>query len=237
MGKYSNTDYTIFNKNEIKFIKLLFVSIVVILIAMIIAYSVSKSLTPTDIGAIGDTVGGLTAPFIGLLAAFLVYKSFVAQIQTNSQQIRYLLNEQNFNQIVYTIDDMLKHFEYELSFGNSTIKLVEMQVEFVNRRIDGLSETNKTNLRRRAKQQIQTFSNTLKNMLFLKQLIDNTELNEEVKKVFYHKISNAVLSKYPEARLEILYINYSMLLEKEDHSFLKENINDVLEKIKYQPNL
>lgn len=37
-------------------------------------------------GAIGDTIGGITAPFVNLLAAYLVYKSFTAQIRANKQQ-------------------------------------------------------------------------------------------------------------------------------------------------------
>ncbi|MHA7830692.1 MAG: hypothetical protein ACX93O_06310 [Flagellimonas sp.] len=37
-------------------------------------------------GQIGDTIGGTTAPFINLIAAFLVYKSFTAQIRANLDQ-------------------------------------------------------------------------------------------------------------------------------------------------------
>jgi len=40
-----------------------------------------------DTGPIGDTIGGITAPFINLLAAFLVYKSFKAQVESNNRQI------------------------------------------------------------------------------------------------------------------------------------------------------
>ena len=39
-----------------------------------------------ETGPIGDTFGGLTEPFINLLAAFLVYKSFTAQIRANIDQ-------------------------------------------------------------------------------------------------------------------------------------------------------
>ncbi len=35
-------------------------------------------------GQIGDTIGGLTAPVIGLASAFLIYKAFQAQIQANN---------------------------------------------------------------------------------------------------------------------------------------------------------
>lgn len=41
-------------------------------------------------GVIGDTIGGITAPFINLLAAFLVYMSFQQQLEANN-----LLNKEN----------------------------------------------------------------------------------------------------------------------------------------------
>ncbi len=36
-------------------------------------------------GEIGDTIGGITAPFIGLLAAYLVYISFKKQVEANER--------------------------------------------------------------------------------------------------------------------------------------------------------
>ena len=59
-----------------------------------------------DSGAIGDTIGGVTAPFVNLLAAYLVYKSFTAQIRANAQQredhdkqMKQLNKEHGFNYI------------------------------------------------------------------------------------------------------------------------------------------
>lgn len=42
-------------------------------------------------GEIGDTIGGITAPFIGIIAAILVYISFRAQIKANKELME--LNE------------------------------------------------------------------------------------------------------------------------------------------------
>ncbi|MEO1486822.1 MAG: hypothetical protein AAFU57_13825 [Bacteroidota bacterium] len=39
-------------------------------------------------GQIGDTIGGITAPFVNILAAFLVYRSFTAQIRANQIQVQ-----------------------------------------------------------------------------------------------------------------------------------------------------
>lgn len=41
----------------------------------------------TESGAIGDTIGGITAPFISVLGAFLIYISFQEQVDANKQQI------------------------------------------------------------------------------------------------------------------------------------------------------
>ncbi|TDT47006.1 hypothetical protein CLV90_1073 [Maribacter spongiicola] len=57
-------------------------------------------------GGIGDTIGGITAPFVNLLAAFLVYKSFTAQIEANRRQrddhnaqMKQLITEHSYNYI------------------------------------------------------------------------------------------------------------------------------------------
>ncbi|WP_394972600.1 hypothetical protein [uncultured Croceitalea sp.] len=70
-----------------------------------------------DTGQIGDTIGGLTAPFINLLAAFLVYKSFAAQIKANrlqqenhNEQIQLILNEQSNNQLHALYDKIAQDY-------------------------------------------------------------------------------------------------------------------------------
>ena len=47
----------------------------------------------SDTGQIGDTIGGITAPIINLIGAFLVYISFQAQIDANKIQSDALNNE------------------------------------------------------------------------------------------------------------------------------------------------
>ncbi|MCX6154602.1 MAG: hypothetical protein NT007_10615 [Candidatus Kapabacteria bacterium] len=46
-----------------------------------------KLLDFSNTGQIGDTIGGITSPIIGILAAFLVYISFKEQIRANEIQI------------------------------------------------------------------------------------------------------------------------------------------------------
>jgi hypothetical protein len=45
-------------------------------------------------GTIGDTIGGLTAPIIGIAGSILVYLSFQAQLKANKMQFKALLREQ-----------------------------------------------------------------------------------------------------------------------------------------------
>ena len=64
-------------------------------------------------GPIGDTIGGITAPFVGLLAAFLVYKSFMAQLEANkilSKETTYnYINGLLINTLTYITDNKYGH--------------------------------------------------------------------------------------------------------------------------------
>jgi hypothetical protein len=47
----------------------------------------------SDTGEIGDTIGGLTAPIIGIVGTLLVYYSFQAQLKANKLQYKALVDE------------------------------------------------------------------------------------------------------------------------------------------------
>lgn len=76
----------------------------------------------TNTGNIGDTIGGITAPFIGLLNAILVYMAFQQQIRANQEQRQAILDEQKrFNdQNDYEI--LLRLFE-RCELGAKKLKL------------------------------------------------------------------------------------------------------------------
>lgn len=59
-----------------------------------------------DTGAIGDTIGGITAPFISFFGAILVYLALRAQIDAN-EQIKEQFERQNNDQIFFRIVDSL----------------------------------------------------------------------------------------------------------------------------------
>lgn len=71
----------------------------------------------SETGPIGDTIGGITAPFIGLLGATLVYISFEEQRKANKIQIDFLLFTANKERLMIESDEIPKLFN-SFSFSN-----------------------------------------------------------------------------------------------------------------------
>jgi hypothetical protein len=88
----------------------------------------------SESGAIGDTIGGITAPFINLLAAFLVYLSFKEQIRANDKLSRensfnYISNL--FNLIINSIKEKTL-YKYTITIkGKEIDKITESLVEWI----------------------------------------------------------------------------------------------------------
>ena len=90
MSKNSNNDdnfYNFLHRNS----NLIF--IVLILIAFISPFIFTRKgfIDFSETGQIGDTIGGLTAPFINLLSAVLIYLTFKEQINANNQTKKELI--------------------------------------------------------------------------------------------------------------------------------------------------
>lgn len=82
----------------------------------------------TQTGAIGDTIGGITAPIVNLLGAILVYLALTAQVEAN-QIVQRQLDEQKekdnlqnktdeINQLYYNLKESIDNFNY-FSFESS----------------------------------------------------------------------------------------------------------------------
>lgn len=88
-----------------------------------------KTLDFTETGPIGDTIGGITAPFIGILGAILVYISFNEQRKANrlqwselENQRREYFNRSKFDLILnYINNSIYKENQEEYSESNSYI--------------------------------------------------------------------------------------------------------------------
>jgi hypothetical protein len=61
-------------------------------------------------GPIGDTIGGLTAPFIGIISAYLVFRAFKAQITANALVQEHFKFE-NFYQDLKALEDYIDNLE------------------------------------------------------------------------------------------------------------------------------
>ncbi|WP_425659147.1 hypothetical protein [Tenacibaculum ascidiaceicola] len=73
---------------------------------LIFAKGYSGVIFNAETGAIGDTIGGITAPFVNLLAAFLVWISFREQVEAN----KLLSTETSYNFIKSLIEDFHKSY-------------------------------------------------------------------------------------------------------------------------------
>jgi hypothetical protein len=66
-------------------------------------------------GQIGDTFGGLTAPFLSYFGSVLVYLAFKAQIDANNK-ITQQFDEQNTDQLFFRVFDNFKELRSDLKF-------------------------------------------------------------------------------------------------------------------------
>ena len=57
-------------------------------------------------GAIGDTIGGITAPLVNILGAILIFISFQEQVKANTQQIE----NQNIDRFRNDYEEIKKEF-------------------------------------------------------------------------------------------------------------------------------
>lgn len=89
------------------------IAIACVITVPLIVFLFSKCLPGTS-GPVGDTIGGTTAPIIGLLSAILIYISFRAQIQANKIQLKAnkeAREEANFKYLIEELDKFKKTIE------------------------------------------------------------------------------------------------------------------------------
>ncbi|MDP2541447.1 hypothetical protein CSC81_00325 [Tenacibaculum discolor] len=105
------------NKHIYLYIGLTITVIFIALTPYIFAKGYSGVVFNADTGAIGDTIGGITAPFVNLLAAFLVWISFREQVKAN----KLLSTETSYNFIKSLIEDFHKSYA---KFVNANKQLI-----------------------------------------------------------------------------------------------------------------
>ena len=79
----------------------------------------------TATGQIGDTIGGISAPLINLIGAYLVYISFKTQLQANKIQIQALNDEKDR----FNVDNIFQKQSAHFNDIKSTLNNLEFVVE------------------------------------------------------------------------------------------------------------
>ena len=101
----------------------IFIFIATILVAPII-FVLKGLMTFIETGQIGDTIGGVTAPFINIGAALLVYLAFLEQKRSNDTQAKSLketqrdINQNRFHEKINLLYDRYADF---MTFSNDII--------------------------------------------------------------------------------------------------------------------
>ena len=98
----------------------LFIGIVLIFLSLYLFTkpALFKGWDFSNTGQIGDTIGGITAPIINLIGAFLVYISFQEQLRANRIQVQALNDEKErntydrvFNNYIALYESLKNHLE------------------------------------------------------------------------------------------------------------------------------
>lgn len=104
---------------------LLFVGVPLILISPYIftRAAIWESFSFRDTGTIGDTIGGITAPFVNLLGAILVFYALKAQVKANELLQDQIDNEnlkkesdnatENLNQLYNHLNESINNFKFQ----------------------------------------------------------------------------------------------------------------------------
>ncbi|XOV91650.1 MAG: hypothetical protein ACFHWX_15730 [Bacteroidota bacterium] len=92
----------------------------------------------SNTGQIGDTIGGITAPIIGLLSAFIVFKAFQAQIKANKlfQSER---EQSNLYELFNLLDQELLKIEVGNEVGIAVLRTLSNSVSDINSKKEILS--------------------------------------------------------------------------------------------------
>ena len=232
-----------FNKKEKIGLGLL---LLIIIIAPILLTQFSSFYSfNTNTGAIGDTIGGITAPFVNLLAAYLVYKSFAAQIKANKQQredhdvqMKIITNEQSINYLLKLFDNMERDYitneegnnergwAFQLSHGLSKLDLSEdpnCYYQDSDRSFDSTDqEAFKSSGNRQIREAIGPVNYIYHNFAMLTDALLNSTSKTSDKNVLY-------VVRYIASKVSHLFKsnNYSFLIDKDIHTYIdKGSINE-----------
>lgn len=116
----------------------LIASIAVLLLPIVFTLKITAFPDFTSTGAIGDTIGGITSPFLNIGAAFLLYYTLMEQIKTNkkqnielSRQKKDAFQQKMYHSFMREIDNIARDiYEFSSSKTSNTKGLAELNAFF-----------------------------------------------------------------------------------------------------------
>lgn len=107
-----------FEADNVKHARVLLILFIIVLLLPIILTKIPGFLVDfSETGQIGDTIGGITAPFIGLIAGYLTFLAFHEQYKSNSEAHRDIKREQ-FESKYYNCLSLLNNLELHTEIPN-----------------------------------------------------------------------------------------------------------------------
>ncbi|MBX7226367.1 MAG: hypothetical protein K1X55_10075 [Chitinophagales bacterium] len=112
-----------------KFSLVIFISTIVIFLIVVVFYKES-SIT----GTIGDTIGGIFGPAVGLISAILVYVTFQKQVESN-ELVRNQFRHEIFDKYISQFKDAIQKLNNDKSYLDELFKykdLLDQSLFFIN---------------------------------------------------------------------------------------------------------
>lgn len=170
-------------------------------------------------GAIGDSIGGITAPFIGLIAAYLVYKSFEAQIIANKQlredhdkQMNLIISEQSVNFLLNFYKEIENDYYVQVNDEHNADTLIYSLRQFDKLRTEKFNPISKSQVEVIANQKLEISLRPVAYIyhsfiLFLKAAIEIIERTEDT--------NTKTMIKYTGTKIENLFSqnSYSLIID------------------------
>lgn len=107
----------------------------------------------TETGQVGDTIGGTTAPFVAMIAAYLTFVAFWVQFRANQNQREDIALERfntNFFNLLNIHEEITNSLEFEYRLDNNEVNSIKGRSAF-RFAFDQVKETTKENVERKRK--------------------------------------------------------------------------------------
>ena len=184
---------TIFIENNLTLIVIVFIIWVIISPLVFTQFSIVNFSHDGSTGQIGDTIGGITAPAIGLLSAILLYLALTKQIENNN----IIIHESNFRTTYNEIIDFkktLKDYEFIGQSGAHAIKMFpsQIRISLLAGQTDGLYNA------------IAEYDNLFNGFHRLFYLADNLETNGKYSDFLKKEIRKVYADYFQSSCLEVL---------------------------------